>query len=92
MLSVRDGIIQRFEFTKEFTWKTTREYLIEEYIVGINTPKIVMKEAYAADIINDEQGWLQIPNDRNSTSHIYNENVADEFYKRISKEHIIIFE
>lgn len=92
MLSVRDGVIQRFEFTTELAWKTTREYLIEEGIVNINTPKAVMREAYAADIINNEQGWLQILNDRNSTSHIYDENEADEIYERISKEHIIRFE
>lgn len=92
MLSVRDGVIQRFEFTTELAWKTTREYLIEEGVVNINTPKAVMREAYTADIINDEQGWLQILNDRNSTSHIYNENEANEIYDRISKDHIIKFE
>lgn len=92
MLSVRDGVIQRFEFTTELAWKTTREYLIEEGVVNINTPKAVMREAYTTDIINDEQGWLQILNDRNSTSHIYNENEANEIYDRISKDHIIKFE
>ena len=74
---MRDGTIQRFEFTTELAWKTVREYLLNEGMTDINTPKSVMKEAFAAGVIDDEQGWLQILNDRNGTSHIYDESRAD---------------
>lgn len=89
--TVRDGVIQRFEFTTELAWKTVREYLIDEGVININTPKSVMKEAYLAGIIEDEQGWIQILNDRNSTSHMYDENESVEISERIKLKHIKLF-
>ena len=43
---MRDGVIQRFEFTAELAWKTTREYLLTLEIMDINSPKQVIKEAF----------------------------------------------
>ncbi len=90
-LSVRDGAIQRFEFTTELAWKTVREYLLEQGLVNINTPKAVMAEAFAANIIDDERGWIGILNDRNLTSHIYDENEADEIFNRIQSKYVGMF-
>ena len=42
---IRDGVIQRFEFTYELAWKTTKEYLEDIGIVDKNSPKAVIKEA-----------------------------------------------
>ena len=91
-LTVRDGVIQRFEFTAELAWKTMREYLLLQEISDINSPKSVMAEAYNNHIITDELGWLQILRDRNSTSHIYDEEDAQEIYKRIISTHIMLFD
>ncbi|MGN1116297.1 MAG: HI0074 family nucleotidyltransferase substrate-binding subunit [Candidatus Ornithomonoglobus sp.] len=91
-LTFRDGVIQRFEFTAELAWKTIREYLLSENVSDINTPKAVMREAFSADVINDEQGWIQILNDRNTTSHIYDEEDAAEIYERIISVHITLFD
>ena len=89
--TIRDGVIQRFEFTTELAWKSVREYLLTEGIIDINTPKTVMKEAFSAGIISNEQGWLQILNDRNATSHIYDEEEAVEIFDRIITQHINLF-
>ena len=91
LLSVRDGVIQRFEFTAELAWKTVREYLIDEGIAEINTPKSVMKAAFAANLVDDGDGWIGILNDRNATSHIYNEDEADKIFERIRSNHIALF-
>ena len=91
LLSVRDGVIQRFEFTAELAWKTVREYLIDEGIAEINTPKSVMKAAFAANLVDDEDGWIGILNDRNATSHIYNEDEADKIFERIRNKHTALF-
>ena len=91
-LTIRDGVIQRFEFTTELAWKTIREYLLTENVMDINSPKSVMREAYNNNLITDDDGWIQILQDRNSTSHIYDEDDANEVYKRISTSHIKLFD
>lgn len=91
-LTVRDGVIQRFEFTSDLAWKTIREHLLTQEITDINSPKSVMSEAYSNRLITNDTGWLQILRDRNSTSHIYDEEDATEIYKRIAFEHILLFD
>lgn len=90
-LTMRDGVIQRFEFTAELAWKTTREYLLTLEIMDINSPKQVMKEAFNNNLLADEQGWLKILQDRNATSHIYDEAEAEEIFARITTKHITLF-
>lgn len=90
-LTVRDGVIQRFEFTAELAWKTVREYLISQEIGELNSPKAVLAEGFRNGLINDENGWLQILRDRNSTSHIYDEAEAGEIFGRISTQYIELF-
>src|SRR5512136_2991361 len=75
---IRDGVIQRFEFTYELAWKTTKEYLEDIGIVDRNSPKTVIKEAYAQRLIVNEENWLLMLSDRNMTSHVYKEEMAEE--------------
>lgn len=85
--SVRDGAIQRFEFCSELAWKTAREYLIDEGFMGLNSPKAVLKQAYANGLISNEQVWVQMLSDRNVTSHMYKEELARQIYGRICLSH-----
>ncbi len=78
-----DGLIKRFEFTTELAWKACREKLIQLGYTDINAPKPVMKEAYANMLIDNENIWINIINDRNSTSHIYDKDEAREVCSRI---------
>lgn len=87
----RDGLIQRFEFTLELAWKTTAEYL-EEYgvILTMKSPKTVFKAAYSSGLIDNEALWIKLLDDRNLTSHIYDEEevdkIANEICLRYAKE------
>ena len=89
---IRDGVIQRFEFTVELAWKTTREFLIDQGFSEINTPQAVMKEAFTYGIVDDGQKWIMILEDRNLTSHIYSESVSIEISHRICNNHILGFQ
>lgn len=89
---IRDGLIQRFEFTYELVWKALKEYFELNGIVDKYSPKSVFKEAYAQNLINNEQTWLMIIDDRNLTSHIYNETVAKEIAERIISCYVKEFE
>lgn len=84
---IRDGVIQRFEFTTELAWKATREYLLDQGFIEINSPKAVMKEAFSYGLIKNDEIWVQILNDRNLTSHIYKEDISIEICNRIIATH-----
>lgn len=91
--SVRDGAIQRFEFCYELAWKTLREYLLDLHVVeGINNPKGVFREAYANALIENEQQWVGLGNDRNLTSHLYDEATSVAIFERISTQYIKLFD
>lgn len=85
---VRDGLIQRFEFTYELAWKTAKEYLEDQGIVDKTSPKTVIKEAFVQRLISDEQTWLLMLNDRNMTTHVYKEEMAEEISHRIVNKYV----
>ena len=66
----RDGLIQRFEFTVELAWKSIKEYLEDQgSTTPIATPRAVLKEAFAAGLIQDAEEWNKIITARNITSY-----------------------
>lgn len=83
----RDGVIQRFEFTFELLWKTIKIFLREKGI-EVKTPKDSLKEGFRLGWIGEEQVFLNMLEDRNKTSHIYEKSVADEIFSRIKVDYI----
>ncbi len=79
-----DGVIQRFEFTFELLWKTLRLFLLSEGIIT-KSPKEALKESFRFGLIEDEEIFLDMLDDRNQTSHIYSEDVSKEIVLRIKK-------
>lgn len=90
--SVRDGVIQRFEFCAELAWKTMREYLLDQGYTEINSPKAVIRQAFAYGMIEDADGWIRLMNDRNLTSHVYDERTAEEIFRRIETVYLALFD
>ena len=89
--SVRDGVIQRFEFCTELAWKSVREYLIEQGYADINSPKAVMKTAFSDGLLTNENGWLEILESRNITSHVYDEKTAETIFESIKNVYTPLF-
>lgn len=86
---IRDSLIQRFEFTYELTHKTLREFMKYLGVTLENSfPRTIFKKVYVNNLISDDKVWINLLEDRNSTSHIYNENLADEVADRIVKYYV----
>lgn len=86
---IRDSLIQRFEFTYELTHKTLREFMKYLGVTLENSfPRTIFKKAYVNNLISDDKVWINLLEDRNSTSYIYNENLADEVANRIVKYYV----
>jgi len=85
---VIDGTIQRFEFTVELAWKLLKNILAFQGIEAA-TPRAAIKEAFKAGIIKDGQGWIDMLEDRNQTSHLYDEDKAKTIFQKIITDHLI---
>ena len=83
----RDGAIQRFEFTVELLWKTLKRVLAYNR-VDCFSPRDCVKKAFRFGVIGDDEIILDMLEDRNRSSHIYNEEEAVRIYERISKVYV----
>ncbi|MCX5771671.1 MAG: HI0074 family nucleotidyltransferase substrate-binding subunit [Candidatus Hydrogenedentes bacterium] len=75
----KEGAVHRFELVLELAWKTLKDYL--EYLgtsVKPVTPRTVIKEAFAAQILTDGQVWIDMLNHRNLLSHTYDKAAYEE--------------
>ena len=73
---VRDACIQRFEFTFETSWKAIQADAFAEG-VSCASPRDCLRAAFRLGILDkDEPAWLHMVEDRNRTSHVYDEDVA----------------
>lgn len=67
-----DLTVKRFEFTYEMAWKALKRYL--EFLgFEPKSPRATFKEGYSQGILKDENIWLDMIEQRNLTSHIYDE-------------------
>ncbi len=84
---LRDSIIQRFEYSVDTFWKYLKDHL--RVILGIEVefarPKAVLKECFNAKIVTKEEfeTCINLIEDRNLTSHGYNEDLAEQISKQI---------
>lgn len=87
---IQDAAIQRFEFVTELFWKTLKKILAYEKIQS-TTPREVLNKSYQFQLINDEDVWLKMLDDRNNTSHVYKKEDAQRVFENI-KNYAPIFE
>ncbi|MDI9217026.1 nucleotidyltransferase substrate binding protein [Clostridium tertium] len=86
---IRDSLIQRFEFTYELTHKTLKEFMKYLGVTLENSfPRTIFKKAYVNNLISDDKVWINLLEDRDSTSHIYNENMSNEIADRIVNKYV----
>lgn len=82
-----DGIIQRFEFCFELSWKLMKAYLSFEGIEA-NSPRSSIRESFKIGLIVEAEEWLDMLEKINLSSHTYEEETAKEIYQYISQKYI----
>jgi nucleotidyltransferase substrate binding protein (TIGR01987 family) len=90
---VRDAVIQRFEFTFELVWKSLKLYL-ERQGLDCGGPRSTFKSAFAEGLIRSPEEadvWLRALEDRNLTSHAYDEALATRIYRHVVQEYVALF-
>lgn len=82
---LRDSSIQRFEYTSELFWKMLKEVLKDDFGIIAMSPKSVIRECVSQNIFSAKEGelFIEMMNDRNRTSHAYEEPIAEEIESRL---------
>jgi nucleotidyltransferase substrate binding protein (TIGR01987 family) len=89
----KEGAIQRFEFAFELAWKVLKDYLEAEGVqLESNTPRQVIKQAFAAGLLPDAQTWIDIMLLRNKLSHTYDQQVFEQALHTIRDDYFPAFE
>jgi nucleotidyltransferase substrate binding protein (TIGR01987 family) len=87
---LKEGLIQRFEYTHELAWKVMKDY--EEYqgYTNVRGSRDAIRLALQIGIIEDKV-WLDSIEDRNLTSHNYDDEIADEVFITIVEDYYPMF-
>ncbi|MCE6991428.1 nucleotidyltransferase substrate binding protein [Dyadobacter sp. CY323] len=88
---IKEGLIQRFEYTHELAWNVMKDFLLHEGDIKVLGSKDATRAAFAADLIEDGELWMEMVKSRNQTSHTYNEGTADAIFERILEEYLPAF-
>ena len=82
---IYDSVIKRFEFTYELAWRLMKSYIEYQGGADVRFARDVFREAYAKGLIKEGEVWLQMLQDRNISSHTYNEDESKQIYERVKK-------
>jgi nucleotidyltransferase substrate binding protein (TIGR01987 family) len=82
-----DAVIQRFEFTFELGWKLLKALLVHEGIQCASLRSCI-KESFRSGILADGDSWIQMLEDRNQTTHLYDEAEAKSIYGKIKESYL----
>lgn len=88
---IKEGLIQRFEYTHELAWNVMKDFLMESGAPEIYGSKDAIREAYNVGLIANGKMWMDMVSSRNRTSHTYNEEVANEIFSMVINEYYPAF-
>lgn len=87
----KEGVIQRFEYTFELSWKTLKDYL-ESQGQEAHFPREIIKHAFQSGLIEEGGVWIAMLEDRNLMAHTYDENRFKEAFSRIKNKYAAAIE
>jgi len=88
---IKEGLIQRFEYTYEIACNVMRDYALYQGNSGIDGSRDAIRYAFSSNLITNGDMWMDMIKSRNKTSHTYNEETANEIYQKIINEYYDAF-
>lgn len=89
------GLIQSFEYNHELAWKTLKDFLELRGTKDLFGSKDTSREAFKAGLLGDSERdgkiWMEMIDDRNLTSHTYNEEVTRKIITAITDDYYDAF-
>ena len=88
---LKQGLIQSFEFTHELAWNVMKDYAVYQGNSEIKGSRDAVRYSVQAGLISDGFGWMEMIQSRNSSSHTYNEDTANEITEHIISKYFPLF-
>lgn len=91
---VLTGLVALYEICFEQSWKAMKEILEHHGFSEGKTgsPKLVIKTAYLAGMIDDEPLWISALHSRNNVAHAYNEAIALDIVAQTRENYVSMFD
>lgn len=87
----QQGLIQAFEFTHELAWKVMKDFFFHQGRNDLTGSHDATRAAFAAGLIEDGEGWMEMIASRNQSSHTYNQALALTLAGQISGRYVGLF-
>jgi nucleotidyltransferase substrate binding protein (TIGR01987 family) len=87
----RQGLIQAFEFTHELAWNTLKDFLEPTGATNLFGSVNATRAAFAAGLIENGEAWMEMIENRNLTTHTYDERTADKITSAILSSYVAEF-
>jgi nucleotidyltransferase substrate binding protein (TIGR01987 family) len=88
----QQGLIKAFELTHELAWNTLKDFLTSRGAQNLYGSKDAVRAGFQAGLIADGQLWMDMIQDRNLTSHNYDEETAARILKAVREVYTPAFE
>lgn len=79
----QQGLIQAFEFTHELAWKVMKDYLRSLGNDTVIASRDSTRAAFAAELVQNGEAWMDMILGRNLSSHTYNLDIATALVDKI---------
>lgn len=87
---LKEGLVQRFEYTQELAWKVMKDYEEFQGYTDIQGSHDAIRKALQMGII-DSKMWMETIASRNVTSHCNDETEFNEVLNLIISQYLPIF-
>ena len=87
------GMVGLYEICFEQAWKAMKELLENQGYAesATGSPKTILKTAYKAGMIDNEEVWLDALVSRNNVAHVYNAAIAVDIINRTKNTYYEMF-
>jgi nucleotidyltransferase substrate binding protein (TIGR01987 family) len=87
----QQGLIQAFEFTHELAWNVMKDYFAYQGASQITGSRDATRQAFSVGLVLDGDGWMEMIQSRNQSSHTYNRATAVALVERITQRYAALF-
>lgn len=84
------GLIQFFEISLELSWNVMKEYLESQGVSELRYPRETIKKAFETGLIENGHEWIRALENRNLTSHTYDEERAQNVVDSIKDSYYLL--